>query len=220
MIKQEYHHGNLKKEFLDISFEFIKNNSVEDLTLKVLSDATGTSRSAIYRHFSSKDALIETMIEHAFKEFDDMVVLIFRDKEVPLIDRLFVALKTYIEFARENPNMYRLLFGEKFKHMRDEIINIKEEDCHGFGALRLTIEEGQKSGIIKPESSYKQTIVVWSSLHGLASLTNDGFMDVAEIYEDIYMEIFKGLLAALAVKDAKIVTNLPILEELLSPKEI
>jgi len=56
MKKNDYHHGNLKDDLLAIAFEFILEEDIENLTLKVLSDKTGTSRSAIYRHFKNKDA--------------------------------------------------------------------------------------------------------------------------------------------------------------------
>ena len=57
MQKNDYHHGNLKEELLQISFDFIAKEDTEKLTLKLLSDATGTSRSAIYRHFKNKDRI-------------------------------------------------------------------------------------------------------------------------------------------------------------------
>ena len=34
MTKTDYHHGNLKEEFLKIAFDFIANNDIDKLTLK------------------------------------------------------------------------------------------------------------------------------------------------------------------------------------------
>ena len=87
MQKNSYHHGNLKEEFLRIAFEFIHKESVDKLTLKVLSDATGTSRSAIYRHFSSKDALMEEIIRKGFSDFDNHTAPILENQDTLLMDR-------------------------------------------------------------------------------------------------------------------------------------
>lgn len=217
MIKNDYHHGNLKEEFLKIAFEFIVDNDIDKLTLKVLSDATGTSRSAIYRHFKSKDALIEVMIENGFEKFDDITAPILNDKSKSLVDRFYLATKTYIQWAKNNPNLYRLLFGIKYATIRENIISIKDEDCSGFGALKLAIEEGQQSGIIKNEDSYKQSIVVWASLHGLSTLIIDGFMDVQEIYEELYSDMFKTLLAGLITNKVKLISTIPFVNNILKP---
>ena len=149
MQKNNYHHGNLKEEFLRIAFDFIHKESVDKLTLKILSDATGTSRSAIYRHFSSKDALIEEMIRQGFSDFDNHTAPILQNQDKSLVDRFYQASKAYIYWAKDNPNLYRLLFGKKYAYIREEIMSIKENSCDGFGALKLAVEEGQGSGILK-----------------------------------------------------------------------
>jgi len=219
MIKKEYHHGNLKEEFLRIAFEFIVEHDIEKLTLKVLSDATGTSRSAIYKHFKSRDALVEKMIEIGFEKFDTLTSPILIDKNVPLVDRFYKSGKCYIEFAKENPNLYRLLFGKKYAHIRQEIMSIKDENCSGFSALRIAIEEGQATGILKKDSAYKQTIIIWSSLHGLSSLIIDGFMDVDELLEEIYEGMFETLLSGVIANKVKILSSLPFGNRLLKPND-
>jgi len=218
MQKNNYHHGNLKSEFLRIAFEFIHKEDIEKLTLKVLSDATGTSRSAIYRHFSSKDALMEEIIRQGFSDFDNHTAPILQNQEKALVDRFYNASKAYIYWAKENPNLYRLLFGKKYAYIREEIMSIKEESCDGFGALKLAVEEGQKSGILKKEDSLKQSIIIWSSLHGLSSLIIDGFMDVEEIYEELINNMFKMLLAGLITKKIKLLSILPFAETILEKR--
>ncbi len=199
MKKNDYHHGNLKEKFLQIAFDYIAHHDIDALTLKVLSDATSTSRSAIYRHFENKDALVETMIIQAFESCDCMLSGILKDKEKPLVDRFYVAGKAYVENARDNPNLYRLMFGKKYAHIRAEIIDLKDDDCHGFGALKLALLEGQESGLLKKEDHYHQALVIWASFHGLASLMIDGFMDVEEIYEKIYDDMFQSLIGGIVI---------------------
>lgn len=218
MIKKEYHHGNLREEFLRISFDFIAENDIDKLTLKVLSDATGTSRSAIYKHFKSRDALVEKIIEDGFEDFDKHISHILGDKEKSLIDRFYLSGKAYVEFAKNSPNLYRLLFGKKYAHIRDGIISIKDEDCSGFGALKMAIEEGQKSGILKKDDSFKQTIIIWSALHGLSSLIIDGFMDVEDIFDEVYDAMFETLIAGIVANKVKLFSSLPFGEKLFKPK--
>ena len=214
MIKSTFHHGHLKEESLRIAFDFIKKEDIEKLTLKIISDATGTSRSAIYKHFSSKENLIETLIIDGLEKFDLHTSPTLRDSSIALVDRFYLAGKLYITFARENPNLYRLLFGHKYAHIRESVINIKDENCSGFGALKLAVEEGQSSGILKEESSFMRTIIIWSSLHGLSTLAIDGFMHVDQDVDEIYEELFSGLLNNALSSKVKVISKIPILRKL------
>lgn len=200
MIKEKYHHGNLKEIFLKIAFEFIEKNDVDKLTLKILSDITGTSRSAIYTHFNSKEALIEAMILNGFIKFDDYLSPNLQDKNIPLLDRLKKASKDYIEFARENKILYRLLFGNKYAHIRMEVMSENDPNRSGFGALMFALEEGQQNGLFKIDNSYRQTIIVWSSLHGLTSLLIDGFIGIEDMYDELFDDMFTNILSGLLLK--------------------
>ena len=202
MLKNDYHHGNLKEELLSVALNVIATQGIDELTLKVLADATGTARTAIYKHFKSKDSLIKTIIEIGFEKFDESVSLIQTDKNRPLIDRFYLAAKAYIEFARSNPNLYRLLFGEKYAFLRGSTMSIKDEKCSGFGTFKKTIEEGQENGIFKKENSFQKTIILWSMLHGLSSLLIDGFKNVDEIYEELFEKMFQDMLAITIAKQS------------------
>ena len=198
MKKTNYHHGNLKEEFLQLAFDFIHKDDIDKLTLKMLADATDTSRSAIYKHFSSKDALIQAVMEKGFEEFDDVIVPILTNKAKAIDKRFFEAAHYYVSWAKENPNLYRLIFGKKYAYIREEFVTIRSENCKGFVALEALIKEGQEHNIIKNEDSFNQTIVVWSSLHGLSSLIIDCFTDVQELYEPLLTQMLQSLLAGLA----------------------
>jgi len=140
---------------------------------------------------------------------------ILQNQNIVLVDRFYQATKAYIYWAKENPNLYRILFGKKYAYIREEIMNIKEKSCDGFGALKLAVEEGQGSGILKKEDSLKQSIIIWSSLHGLSSLIIDGFMDVEEIHQELIDNMFKMLLAGLITKKVKLLSILPFAETIL-----
>lgn len=219
MIKTHFHHGNLKEEFLRIAFEFLQTEDIEKLTLKVLSDATGTSRSAIYRHFSSKEALIEALIIEGLEQFDQTISPVLRDTSTPLVDRFFLSGKLYITFAKERPNLYRLLFGHKYAPIRDGVMSIEDEDCSGFGALKLAVEEGQSLEMLKQEPSFTRAVIIWSTLHGLSSLIIDGFMAIDQDADNLYEETFNGLLQSALSPKAHLISNIPFLKNMLKHKE-
>jgi len=217
MIKKEYHHGDLKKEFIQIALDFIAKDDVDKLTLKILSGSTGTSRSAIYKHFKNKDALIEKIIEYGFEIFNDKMVAILKDDSITLVDKIYLTGKLYIDFAKINPNLYRLLFCKKYAHIGDEMMNNAHKKDSAFWELKKVVEYGQKENILRKNDSYKQTLVIWSSMHGFSSFIIDSFMDVSEIYEDIYIDMFETLLAGMVTSKDKLISTIPLLNRFLEP---
>jgi hypothetical protein len=134
------------------------------------------------------------MIVDGFGDFDRVILDALQDRESSVVDRLQLFSKNYIEFAKDNPTLYRLLFSKKYEQIRQESETIRES---GFMALKIAIKEGQESGVLKKEDSYHQAITLWASLHGLSSLLVDGFLDVDKIYEELSDRMIENLVTGL-----------------------
>lgn len=195
-----YHHGNLKEELLKQAVEVIHTEGIDALTLSVLSKRLGTSRSAIYRHFSSKDDLMHNVILYGFEMFENKISSVFLLKEKGIFERFHIMGKEYINFAIEHPNLYRMLFGEKFQNIREETCDIEDaEQATGFHALVGLLMEGQEKGILKKDNPMLQAQIVHSMVHGLASLCIDGHIHIKDNIDDLYETCYKTLTEGLSL---------------------
>lgn len=197
----KYHHGNLKEEMLKLSLETISKEGIEVLTLKFLGDKLGTSRSAIYRHFSSKQDLIQNIINYGFTLFEQALIPAFEKKDKDIIDRLYLMGNFYISFAIKNPNLFRVLFGEKFQDIRENnctISNEKEEDS--FKLLIKLLEEGSNKGILNIENSFLQAQTIHAMVHGISILYIDGHINVKKNIEELYQISFNSLINGILKK--------------------
>ena len=182
-----YHHGNLKEALLQTALEIIDTEGLDTITLRDLTQRLGTSRSAVYRHFVSKEALILGVIEKGYGELDLLITPIFQDRSRSVAERFEVMGKTYLNFAIEHPNLYRLLFGENFRYEREEMCDYKDENqATGLYALIGLLLEAQEEGIIAQENPIIQAATIWASIHGLASLLIDGHLMMSDNLEAIY----------------------------------
>ena len=80
--------GDLRLRLLRAASEIISNEGLKKLTMRALSNQVGVSRTAPYRHFKNKDALLLSIAEEGFNEFL----------------QLYVYLKT-LETLAENENV-------------------------------------------------------------------------------------------------------------------
>lgn len=193
-----YHHGNLKEALLDAALEMVETEGIDAITLRELTQRLGTSRSAVYRHFESKEALMHEVIEKGFEQLDQLFTPIFQNRSESVALRFEKMGKAYLDFAIAHPNLYRLLFGERFREERQGICDYRDEtQATGLYALIGLLIEAQEEGYIAKTDPMVQAATVWASIHGLSSLLIDGHLMMSDNLEEIYRysqaALFRGL---------------------------
>jgi len=192
-----YHHGNLKDALIEEALAMVISDGVESITLRELTTKLGTSRSAIYRHFSSKDELIKAVIQAGFNLLDETISPALTSKE-SILNRFHNMGEAYIAFALANPNIYRMIFGNEVQTQREESCDIHDkEQSGGFQHLVTLLIEGQEKEIFQHNDPVLQATYVWASIHGLSNLCIDGHIHVQDnieaLFELSFETIIKGM---------------------------
>jgi AcrR family transcriptional regulator len=63
----QYHHGDLRRALVEEALRTIQTDGVEELTLRAVGETLGVSRTALYRHFSDKQALLAAVGGEGFR---------------------------------------------------------------------------------------------------------------------------------------------------------
>ena len=69
-----YHHGNLRRALLDEALATIRAEGVDGLTLREIGARLGVSRTALYRHFADKRALLAAVATEGFRTLRQQLV--------------------------------------------------------------------------------------------------------------------------------------------------
>src|SRR5688572_21039139 len=67
----QYHHGDLRRALLQAAVRTLQKQGLEALTLRSVGNELGVSRSALYRHFSDKAALLTAVASEGFRMLHD-----------------------------------------------------------------------------------------------------------------------------------------------------
>ena len=62
-----YHHGDLSRSLLQEAVRTIEKGGVNALTLRTVGARLGVSRTALYRHFADKSALLAAVATEGFR---------------------------------------------------------------------------------------------------------------------------------------------------------
>src|SRR5215204_1436075 len=105
-----YHHGNLRRGLLDEALATIRTDGVEGLTLREIGARLGVSRTALYRHFADKRALLTAVATEGFRMLREQLVTSWDEggRGRAAFESMGVA---YVRFGVANPSHYRVMFG-------------------------------------------------------------------------------------------------------------
>lgn len=178
-----YHHGNLRQSLLEAALTILAREGEAGLGLRDLARAVGVSPAAPYRHFDSRAALLEALAVTGFQRFAArMEEVAASDPENPMV----AMGKTYVLFAMENANLFRLMFSPQLK--RDNRPGLRMAADAAFDTMRHFVGGDMERGRIS-------ALAAWAKVHGLAVLLLDGQITIRprEDTEALIAEIIAGL---------------------------
>jgi AcrR family transcriptional regulator len=170
--RSSYHHGNLRRALLDEALATIRAEGVEGLTLREIGARLGVSRTALYRHFADKGALLEAVATEGFRTLRERLVAAWEEggRGPAGFDAMGVA---YVHFAVANPSHYRVMFGG-FVDPEARQPELIAEGEGAFKALVDALAALQQAGLVRGDDIVTMASFVWSVVHGVAMLGIDG----------------------------------------------
>src|SRR6476469_957088 len=137
-----YHHGDLRRALVDEALRTIDRHGVEALTLRGAGEALGVSRTALYRHFTDKQALVAAVAREGFRTFRLALVDVWEHHGRGRAG--FEAMgEAYLRFAIDHAAHYRVMFG-RFVESGARDPELIEEGQGAFRALVDALTEGQR----------------------------------------------------------------------------
>ena len=167
----QYHHGDLRRALVQEALRTIQSDGVRGLTLRGVGETLGVSRTALYRHFKDKSALLAEVAREGFRTFRQELVDAWErgGRDWAAFESMGAA---YIRFARENPAHYRVMFGGFVVGSSD--VELVREGSGAFQALVDAIVSLQKDGLMRADEPRQLAQFVWALVHGVAMLVIDG----------------------------------------------
>jgi AcrR family transcriptional regulator len=194
--RNAYHHGNLRQALVEQAVQTIQRHGVEALTLRAVAASLRVSRTALYRHFADKRALLAAVATQGFRTFR-MALLAGWDAGgggQPGFDAMGLA---YVRFALANSSYYRVMFGGFVDHS-DRDSELVQEAAAAFQVLVDAIVEQQRAGLIRPDAPELLARYIWATVHGVAMLAIDGQLPPEQPAEELAALAMAGLRTGIA----------------------
>jgi AcrR family transcriptional regulator len=170
--RRSYHHGNLRRALLDEALATIRAEGVDGLTLREIGARLGVSRTALYRHFADKRALLTAVATEGFRMLRQQLVTAWEEGgSGPAASQAMGV--AYVRFAVANPSHYRVMFS-RFVDPEPQEPRLAAEAGGAFQALVDAIAALQRDGVVRGDDTVLMARFVWAVVHGVAMLAIDG----------------------------------------------
>jgi AcrR family transcriptional regulator len=194
--KAHYHHGGLREALIGATRQLVTERGAENFTLADACRLAGVTTAAPYRHFRSKQEILEEIASRGFDELRQKAMAVVAEKGAGSIEGIVAMGQTYVAFAVEETAVFRLMFGQEPSLKKAQHVVGTGHECfaHLIEQIALYCQKNRVQG-----DAQEIALRLWTFVHGAASLVIDQDYDVIAPQLDVNSLIANatpGLLAA------------------------
>jgi AcrR family transcriptional regulator len=171
-----YHHGNLRAELLAEAERTLRDQGIDQLSLRDLARQAGVSHAAPRRHFADRQALLEALAEVGFLRLGDELLAAI-DTAGDYQMRLRAAATAYVRFATQDAALLDLMFVVKRGPHPAAL-----DDAFGrlFTSFDGLIRQGQQAGELRSGDPGRVRLLLLAAVLGIAALVTSGSIDAKQ----------------------------------------
>lgn len=194
---ETYHHANLRKTLLDAAVTLIGEVGPRAFTLREVARRAGVSHNAPYRHFVSKNELLEEVAAEGFDRLTASMRKSMAQATSPR-ERLQQCGCGYVAFALRWPQHFLVMFDLPQAPQGQE--RYRAAGQNAFAVLQECIVAAQQSGDLPAGDLLPLAWTAWSLVHGIAKLAISGNLPLnarstIEFTRSASQAIFSGMKA-------------------------
>jgi AcrR family transcriptional regulator len=184
-----------RQRLCDLALKAFAEQGVEGMSLRGLAAAAGCSRTTPYRYFKNKADILAAVRQSEFQRMADETEQVARSESDP--DKRLVALaRSYLNFAMETPDAYRVMYSvnQQDEQRYPELVKqINRAQQPMITAVHEAIEKGSIHG-----DPINIVHVLWAGLHGIISLYLSDKLHMGRDIEELAEVMIHSLSRAVA----------------------
>lgn len=160
----------LREQILEAAKKLFLEKGIAHTTIRNIATEIEYSVGTVYLYYQHKNEILHDLHQKGFRQLGGEMRVLANVSDP--MERLKALGRVYLRFALENPDMYDLMFNMKAPMDFIESSH-KEEWNEGkatFDVLRQNVAACMEAGYFKGHQLEPLAFVIWSAVHGMASL--------------------------------------------------
>ncbi|GGE55085.1 TetR family transcriptional regulator [Agaricicola taiwanensis] len=159
------------KRLIDAAAKLLDAGGEEAVTLRAVGHTAGLSHNAPYKHFENRSALLAAVATVSFADLAEAMAPIRQSPRAPL-EKLMATLDLLMDYGRERPARYRLLFNNPETAAAGGELKIKALET--FNHFRSIVQECQQGNDLPDAPSETLASLIFATAHGLLTIEGNG----------------------------------------------
>jgi AcrR family transcriptional regulator len=153
-----------------------EEEGAEGVTMRRVADAVGVTPMAIYRHYPSRHALLNSVADAGFEE----LVTHWKAGQArgDARSRMTALLDGYLDYAFAHPRIFDFLFSEARTDARTFPTDFHARRSPTANLLADVVTAGMERGELAADDVWEVTLALWAHAHGLICLYRAGRFDL------------------------------------------
>lgn len=172
--RKPYHHGDLRRVLIEAALQLVGEGGPDSLNVREAARRAGVSPGAPFRHFASRDELMNAVAEEAQRRFRAEIEAALR--QAPADDPLqrFRQLGlAYLRWALRNPMHFEVISSRRFFD-HDKSAEISRDNGELIGLTERTLAEAFARGQLRATDVKQVQIAARALVYGFARMNIDG----------------------------------------------
>jgi len=199
MMKREKLNTEVRQEqIVEAAMNLIASRGLKGLSMAALANRIGLVPSAIYRHFKSKDDIVDMILGVIRERLLTNIRITCKETSEPM-ERLQSILKRHVETLRENRAIPRIIFSEDVFTGNPKRKNRVYGIINGYlDALNEIIRDGQQMGRIRSDMDSKTVALMFLGIiqpGAILWFLSDGKFDICDHSEknwNVFREVIRA----------------------------
>lgn len=168
-----YHHGDLRRVLIDAALQLVGEGGAEAVSVREAARRAGVSPGAPFRHFPSRDALMQAVAEEAQRRFRTEIEAALAAAPADPLGRFRCLGLAYLRWAMRNPTHFEIISSRRlFDH--DKAAGISRDNAELIELTERTLAEAFAAGQLRPVELKQVEIAGRALVYGFARMNIDG----------------------------------------------
>jgi AcrR family transcriptional regulator len=169
-----YHHGDLRRVLVEAALQLVEEGGAAAVSVREAARRAGVSPGAPFRHFPSRDALMNAVAEEAQRRFRaEIEASLAQAPSGDPLARFRCLGLAYLRWAIRNPTYFEVISsGRVFAH--DRAADLSRDNAELIGMTEAILADAASQGQLRSADLKRVQIAGRALVYGFARMNIDG----------------------------------------------
>jgi AcrR family transcriptional regulator len=167
-----------KARIAQVALDILEAEGPAAVSMRRVAEAVSITPMAIYHHFSSREALLDTITDQEFAKFLGYIER--RPLRGSVTARLTSAMESYIDYAFDRPRIFDYVFAEARPNARRYPQDFRARRSPTLNPIADLVSASMVSGALKKDDVWEVALELWAHTHGYVALYRAGRFNLSQ----------------------------------------